>query len=227
MIFYKFVPTVCGEWKTQMVPHPQSSPPILDKGFQLHSKSCRAPTILSRALVVGLTTSWLPPFTDPLSITTSNIWFVVGTWRMSICFDLQHGMYLPTSVRQWTMSSSPPFFQGVSLFFVFPPLLLKMKFSRFTHHFCLFYVYFDLAADVVVVRLLGPLECARAYVLNNRIGQIGKKQLGSLFVGQTRPSWQWACWSISIDKVSTRSHTRWQGVEHIAKQMQMAKYQVA
>lgn len=68
-----------------------------------------------------------------------------------------------------------------------------MKFSSFTHHFCLFYVYFDLAADVVVVSLLGPLECARACVLNNRIGQIGKKQLGSLFVGQTRPSWQWAC----------------------------------
>jgi hypothetical protein len=85
----------------------------------------QAPTILSQALVVGLTTSWLPPLTDPLSITTSNIWFIVGTWRMSIRFDLQHGMYLPTSVRQQTMSSSPPFSRGVSLFFVFPCFSLK------------------------------------------------------------------------------------------------------
>jgi len=31
-----------------------------------------------------------------------------------------------------------------------------------------------------------------------------------------------------FDKVSNKEgHTRWQGVEHIAKQMQMAKYQVA
>jgi hypothetical protein len=78
------------------------------------------------------------------------------------------------------------------LFSSFPPHFSLKSSSAGSHHFCLFYVYFDLAADVVV-RLLGALECARACVLNNRTGQIGKKQLGSLFVGQTRPSWQWAC----------------------------------
>ncbi len=41
MKFYKFVPTMCEEWKDWKVFHSQSSTPTLNKEFQLHSKSCK------------------------------------------------------------------------------------------------------------------------------------------------------------------------------------------